>query len=484
MISLKFINAMKKIIYSIVAALALLTSCRSGKEYNRPSIEIAASFRGANGNTLQADTISIASIRWKDFFTDTALQQIIDSVLHRNYNMAVALNNIRLNDQYLKQANVAWLPVVKAGISASSNRFSDNSLNGTNGFNLNNTIGTNHLDDYSVNLGASWDADIWGKIKNQKEVALATYMQSTETVKALQTRLISVTASSYYNLLMLHEQLAIADKNLILNDSIVHIIRLQMENGEVTALAVQQAEVQKKKTASLIPILEQALYIQENALGILMARQPGSLAITQNLYSFTIPDTFKTGIPASLLSYRPDVRESEFALRAANARIGVSQANMYPALSINVVGGLNSFQSGNWLTLPASLFGNVAGNLLQPVFNKRRLKTQLNISKIEYEQVVINFKSKVMNAATEVSDALIQAEKLKEKIEIANSQNIILKSALPNAQLLFTNGMANYLEVISVQQNLLQNELDIANLKRQQITAYIQLYRSLGGGVK
>jgi len=355
-------------------------------------------------------------------------------------------------------------------------------LNGENGFNLNNTIGADHLDDYSVNLGVSWEADIWGKIKNRKEAALVTYLQSQEAAKALQTRLIAASASAYYNLVMLHEQLDIAKRNLVLSDSIVQMMRLQMEGGEATALAVQQAQVQQKITASLIPTLELAVGIQENALGILMSRQPGSITTTKDMSGFIIPDHFKTGVPASLLSHRPDVRESELALRAANSRIGVAQANMYPALSINAVGGLNSFQSGNWLTLPASLFGNVAGNLMQPVFNKRRLKTQLAVSKIEYEQLVANFKRNVLAAATEVSDALIQSEKLKEKVEITYSKNSILKEAVPNARLLFTNGMANYLEVITVQQSLLQNELEIADLKKQQITAYIQLYRSLGGG--
>jgi multidrug efflux system outer membrane protein len=216
----------------------------------------------------------------------------------------------------------------------------------------------------------------------------------------------------------------------------------------------------------------------------LMSRQPNVLPTTQDLSSFVIPDDFKTGIPASLLSHRPDIKESELVLRAANARIGVAQANMYPALSINAAGGLNSFQADKWLVLPASLFGNAAGNLLQPIFNKRQLRTQLNVSKIEYEQAVINFKSKLLNAAGEVSDALMQLEKLKEKIEIYNSQNLILQKAVPNSQQLFINGMANYLEIITAQQGLLKNELESADLKRQQITAYIQLYRSLGGGVQ
>jgi multidrug efflux system outer membrane protein len=477
---------MNKIVYSMAAVIMLIAACSVGKEYNRPGLDTAdVSFRGATDRLIpqKPDTSSIAVIPWKTFFTDTTLQRLIVRVLANNYDLNTALNNISLNGEYLKQARIAWLPSVSANVSANSNRFSDNSLNGPGGFNLNNTIGASHIEDYSANIGVSWEIDIWGKVKNQKQAALASWLQSAEAAKSLQTRLIAATAAGYYNLQMLHEQLTIARENIALNDSIVNITHLQMENGAATALAVQQAEIQKKSTQSLIPTLEQALRIQENALSILMARQPGAISLDIVYNKFNIPAQFQTGIPAQLLSRRPDVRESEYALRAANAQIGLAQANMYPGLSISAVGGANSFQAANWLVLPASLFGNIAGNLIQPIFNKRKLKTKLNITKIEYEQAVANFKSKVLNAVSEVSDVLIQSEKLKEKIGITESQYSILQKAIPNAQLLFNNGMANYLEVITVEQNLLQNKLELADLKRQQVTAYIQLYRVLGGGV-
>lgn len=471
-------------IYVIIIGALLLVSCSIGKEYSRPQIETPASFRTTNGNMSTLDTNYITPLHWKEFFSDVVLQQIIDSVLKRNYDKLVALNNIQLNEQYLKQAKVAWIPNVTTTISAGSNRFSDNSLNGENGFNLNNTIGSHHLDDYSANLGVSWEIDIWGKIRKQKEAALVSYLQSQEASKALQTRLIAATASAYYNLSMLHKQLDIARKNLALNDSTVSMIRIQTENGEATTLALQQAEIQQKSTASLIPDLEQALMIQENALNLLMGEHAEDIHMGDGLDHFTIPEKFETGIPVQLLNRRPDVREREYVLRAANARIGIAQANMYPALSISVAGGINSFQFNNWMTLPASLFGNVLGNIVQPVFNKRKLKTQLNISRIEYEQAVVHFRKQVVSAVTEVSDALITSEKLKQKMEIIHSQNHLLQMAVPNARLLYFNGKANYLEVISAQQNLLQNELGLANLKREQVSAYIELYRALGGGIE
>lgn len=478
---------MNKITYIIVFITLFFISCRTSRKYNRPQIETAVAYRTAEPKQTdlsETTATGIAELPWKSFFTDPVLQSIVDSVLLHNYDLSVALNNVRMNDEYLRQSKVAWLPSITAGVSASSNYFSENSLNGNNGFNLNNTIGSKHIDDYSTNMGLSWEVDIWGKAKNHKAAAMATWLQSKEAAKYVQTQLISTTASAYYNLLMLDEQLKIAHKNLALNDSIVSLIRVQMQNGEATALAVQQAEVLQKETSALIPTLEQAIFIQENALGILMNREPGNIMRKgSGPDGFNIPEKFVTGIPAEILSRRPDVRESEFALRAANARVGVAQANMYPSLNINASTGLNAFQIGNWLALPTSIFGNVAGNLMQPVFNKRKLKTELNISKLTYERTAADFRYKVLNAVTEVSDALVKTEKLREKITIAKSQYGILQQAVPNAKLLFSNGMASYLEVIAVQQNLLQNELSLADLKRQQVTAYVQLYKALGGGV-
>jgi outer membrane protein TolC len=172
------------------------------------------------------------------------------------------------------------------------------------------------------------------------------------------------------------------------------------------------------------------------------------------------------------------------ALVMANAQVGVAQANMYPALSITAGGGLESFKSSNWFNIPGSLFGLAAGTVLQPVFRQKQLKTQFEIAKIEREQAVIQFRQSVLLATGEVSNALVQAEKLKEQRVLAGSQVSTLKEAVGNAQLLFKSDMANYLEVITAQTNALQAELNLAAIQRSQLGAVVELYRSLGGGWK
>jgi NodT family efflux transporter outer membrane factor (OMF) lipoprotein len=328
----------------------------------------------------------------------------------------------------------------------------------------------------------SWEADIWGKIKNQKSKALAEYLQTTEARKALQTTIVSGVADGYYNLLMLDAQLDIARANLALNDSTLRIIRLQYDAGEVTALGVQQAEAQEMSAKELIPQLQQSILLEEDALSVLAGRLPDSVERGQRLDNVAVRDALTAGVPAQLLSRRPDVRSSELALTAANASVGISKAAMYPTITITPQGGWDTYIFKNWFNIPGSLFGAVAGGLTQPVFQRKKLKTQYEEALVDREKTIIQFKQSVLVAVGEVSDALATIEKLKEQQTVAASRVLKLQQAIANANSLFRNGMANYLEVITAQSNVLQSELELASIKKGQLSAEVELYRSLGGG--
>jgi outer membrane protein TolC len=172
------------------------------------------------------------------------------------------------------------------------------------------------------------------------------------------------------------------------------------------------------------------------------------------------------------------------ALIIANTQIGISQANLYPALNITAGGGLESFKASNWFNIPSSLFGLAGGAIAQPLLRRRELKTQFEIAKMERDQSVIEFRQSILQAVGEVSDALVQVEKLKQQEAIANAQVDTLNRAVFNAQLLFKSDMANYLEVITAQANSLESELNLATIRRRQLNAMVELYRSLGGGWK
>lgn len=463
--------------YALLVLIAALSACKVSKDIQTPQAVLPATFRG----DVTHDTTSIADIPWKSFFTDATLQQLIDSALVKNYDMQLAIKNIDAAQLLVKQVKWNYVPAVGLNVTASSSRPSDNSLNGIS---LAQFLGTKHIEDYSVNISLSWEADIWGKIRNQNKSAVAAYLQTSEARKAVQTNLVSGVSQGYYNLLMLDEQLNIAKKNVALNDSTLRIIQLQYNAGQVTSLAIQQAQAQQQAAAQLVPQFEQDIALQENALRILSGELPDKIARTQKLNNISFTDNLSAGVPSALLSRRPDVKSQELALNIANAQVGINQANMYPALRITATGGVNSFKASNWFNVPASLFGIVAGSVIQPLLQRKELSTKYEVAKVEREKTVIQFRQSVLNAAGEVSDALVKIDKLKEQQTIAANRVNALQQATSNANLLFKNGMANYLEVITAQGNVLQGELQLASIKTARLNAVAELYRSLGGGWK
>ena len=453
------------------------SSCRIGKEYQRPPLELPTQFTAIPF----ADTSSIADLEWKSFFTNADLQNLLDKGITYNHDLLIAMKRIEIAQQRVNQSKLLQLPELNFQATASINRPSDNSLSGLS---TSSFLGKSYVENYQALVSISWEADIWGRLRSQKEATLAEYLQTHEAAKAVQTQLVTNIAQGFYNLLMLDKQLEITRRNLLLSDSFVNATRLLKDAGIVNALAVQQAESQRQSTALLIPQLEQDVALQENALQVLTGQLPGTLSRTASLNEFAVPDDLSSGLPASLVSRRPDVRANEMALIAANARVGVAHANMYPALNISLGTGLESFKASNWFSIPNSLFGLAAGTVVQPIFRRKELRTQFEIAKLQREESVIQFRQSVLRAVGEVSDALVLLDKLKQQELIATAQVDTLKHAIFNAQLLFKSDLANYLEVITAQANALQAELNLAAIQRQRLSAMVDLYRSLGGGWK
>jgi multidrug efflux system outer membrane protein len=471
---------MKKYINTFAFMLLLaLSACKVSKDIETPKPALPVAFRDA---ATASDTTSIADIQWKNFFTEATLQKLIDSAIANNYDMQIAVKNIEASQLLFKQVKWNYLPDANLNVTASSSRPSDNSVTGLSLSQYN--IGSRHIEDYSASLALSWEADIWGKIRNQSKSALAVYLQTTEAKKAIQTNIVAGVSQGYYNLLMLDEQLNIAQKNVKLNDSTLRIIRLQFDAGQVTSLAVQQAEAQRLAAAQLVPQFEQNITIQENALRILTGTLPDKIERSATLGQLNIPENIPSGLPSAIVSRRPDVRTAELALVIANSKVGISKAEMYPALRISASGGVNSFRASNWFNIPASLFGVVAGSVIQPLFDHKRLSTAYKVAQVDREKNVLQFRQTVLNAVGEVSDALVRIDKLKTQQSIAANRVNTLQQATGNANLLFRNGMATYLEVITAQGNVLQSELELASIKRAQLSAVSDLYRSLGGGWK
>lgn len=466
----------KNIILTFAIALGSV-SCVSKLAYTEPDLPLPEKFQ----YTATADTASIANLEWKQFFNDPMLQGLIEKGIKNNYDLQIALKQVAASQEKLKQAKYMQYPDVGFGVTGQISKPSKNSMNGQS---LNLFLGQSHVEDYNAAFNLSWEADIWGKIKNQQEVSRMQYLQTYEGSKAVQTQVVAAIAQGYYNLLMLDKQLGIAKSNLELTSNTLMITQKMWESGDTTSLGVQQASAQKQATELLISQLEQNIAIQENALSILVGETPNKVNRTIEMSDTSLPQNITAGLPAAMVSRRPDVRQQELVLLESNAMVGIAQANMYPALKITANGGVNSFKFDNWFQIPASLFGSVLGGLTQPIFQKRQLKTDLEVAKIQREKNVLAFRQSVLNAVGEISDALVSNENLKVQEQKAAEQSTMLKDGIKSAQLLYKGGSANYLEVITAQGNSLQAELNLASIKRQRLSSIVDLYRALGGGWK
>jgi multidrug efflux system outer membrane protein len=468
-------SVLYKIGISLFAGV-LLTSCVVGKKYSRTDLNAPEKYREAI--TLTGDTILHP---WKSYYKDPMLVSLIEKALVKNNEVLIAIKSMEQLDLTYKQAKLSLLPTLDFDAGASRSYQSKNSLNGSLSAQF---TSKDYLDDYSANLRLSWEADIWGKAAMQKRDAKAGYFAQKENLSALKTRIIVQVAQSYYNLLGLDEQLKIAQKNIDLSNSTLSMMQMQYNSGLISSLALYQTEAQKKTAELLVPLAEANIAVQENALQILCGEYPDSITRSGNLDAAELNVSLSSGVPAALLSRRPDVKAAEYAVMSANAKTGLAKATMYPTLSLSPSIGINSFEFDTWFNFPGSVTKTIAANLVQPIFKKRQLRTAYEIAVLEQEKAVVQFKQSFITAVGEVSDAMSKLKNADKRMELATEKSVSLDKATHDANLLYKSGMATYLEVIVAQNSALQNDLDVVAIKLEKLNAAINLYRALGGGVE
>jgi len=290
-------------------------------------------------------------------------------------------------------------------------------------------------------------------------------------------------AKSYFNLIMLDEQLRIAKHNISLNNSSLQSIEALYIVGQVTDFAVQQVQALQLQALAMVPTIEQEIRLQENALHLLSGQLPGTQQERSKLMDINFTSEFSTGLPSTMLRHRPDIRHDELELTIANAKVGIQKAQLYPSLRITATSGVNALKASDWFNIPSALFGMVAGSVVQPLFQHKQLKTQYELAKQDREKSVIRFRQTVLNAFTEVTDALTKIDKLEQQEQLSVQRVSTLQQASAKSNALFLGGMVNYLEVLTAQKSTLESELDLAFIRCQRLYAITDLYRSLGGGV-
>ena len=449
---------MRNIIKATLAVLTFSLLTSSGglyKKYERPSVTFVDSLY-RRMDIAPGDTVSTASVSWDKIFTDPILQEWIKLGLEHNTDMNVARMKVEESQAYLHAARRALLPGV--GFSASGG------LPGS----------------FSASVTASWETDIFGSLRNAKRKAEAAVQQSEAYKQAVQTQLVATIANSYYMLLMLDEQLNISNRTLKTWEENIRAMEALKRAGKTNEAAVLQAKANKLSVEANVLTLEKEILALENSFCALLGTVP--MSITRGkLEDQKLPEKLCAGVPADLLSKRPDVRQAEMSLAQYFYDKNIAQAAFYPNLSLSGALGWTT-GSGAIVLDPGSLIANLIASVSQPIFNRGALKARKLAAEAQYKQAVYNFRQSLLDAGVEVNNALSLWQTAKRRVELDKKQIVNLQAAVWNTQLLMKHGNASYIEVLTAQKNLLQVELGEVSDRFDEIQSVINLYHALGGG--
>ncbi|MEF9986175.1 MAG: TolC family protein [Bacteroidales bacterium] len=451
---------MKKIFLMVTFAIAM-SSCSLYKTYQRPQIQTDSLFRN-----ISLDTTTMATMVWRDLFTDPQLQMLIELGLKQNSDLNIARLRVTEAQATLQAARMAYTPSLAFTPQGTISSFDNVKASKS----------------YQLSFSSNWELDIFGKLTNSKRAAKAAFEQSDAYRQAVQTQLIAVIANSYYMLLMLDSQADISARTAINWAENVKTMRALMKAGKYNMAAVSQAEANRLSVESSLLLLRRQINEVENSLSVLLGQSAQSIKrgvlSTQNF-----PSQLYAGVPLQLLSNRPDVREAEFNLAQAFYYTNRARSAFYPNISLSgAAGWVNGV--GQAIVNPGKLLLSAVGSLAQPIFNKGLNKAQLKIAKAKQEEAKIAFQQLLFNAGADVNNALVQWQTARQQIVLDEQQINALNTTVKSTELLMQYGNTTYLEVLTAKQYLLQAQLKQVSDCFSEIQGVINLYHSVGGGLQ
>ena len=458
----------------VIAAAILTSGCVVGPNYHRPSVQTPPAFRATTEST--PDAFSIADRKWPEVFADPQLTALIGTALTDNYDVRIAAARVlETRAQYAIQRSFLFPTVsgsatdtTQRGSSVGSITFIPRGLN----------LDVNYL---STGFNLNWELDFWGRLRRLNEVARAQYLATVEGKRAVITTLVGDIMNNYFYLLEADSELDISRRTLEVAKRSLELTTIRREGGVATSLDVRQAEQFLYTATATIAASERQIEQFENLLSQLTAKVPGPIARTRKLTDFFTPPTIPSGLPAALLERRPDIRQAEQQLVAANANIGAAKAQYFPQIELTGLLGVQSRALTSLFTKPAENF-SIAPSGTVPVFNAGRIRNGVRYSEAQQQEAVAVYQKTVNTALREVSDALIAYTKLGQQ----RGQEELLVKALEDAQRLsdlrYRGGLDSYLQVLDAERNLFTGQLELARLRRDEQSAIVNLYRALGGG--
>lgn len=452
----------------LIAVAGLFQACNLSKDYDMPNYEDLDVIRDNSSN----DSTSTADLKWDEVYKDEQLKGLINEALANNIDINMALANLKNAEAMLMQQKGAQLPNVNLNVQATQSKLA-NTISPATGF---------AQQQYSAYLTASWEIDIWGKYRAAKRSAIADLFANQSFLNAVKTRIISNVSGSYFQLMAYDAQLKLAEKTVEKRAAYVETLKALKKASIVTEADVQQAIANLATAELIVPDLHQAIRNTENALSLLLMRTPGEIE-RGKLEEQDLNFDFNQGVSALLLSNRPDVLQAEWSLRSTCELTHVARTQFYPSVTLTGRGGFVS-NSPAELFDPTSFFANLAGGLIQPLFNQRLNRANLDKRLAAQELAVYNYKYAFLNAGREVSDALYSFEMANEKIDFTTKQTDALQRAVEMNEELLAYGKVNYTVVLTAEQQYLNAQLTALDVKLSKYLSLIEIYRSLGGGWK
>ncbi|MEK6484861.1 TolC family protein [Myroides odoratimimus] len=454
-------------IYIGALAIGMLASCQSTQSYQHLDIAAKELYR----DTQEGDTLSIGMMPWQTLFKDAKLQELITEGIENNLDLKIGIERLHASEALLKQSKAAFLPDLSIGGGVKRSR-----LSYPQGFGF-----VKNATQYDVFANTSWEIDVWGKLASSKRAAYYRMLQSDAGQKAVQTQIVAQIADYYYQLLALDQQQTIIEKTIVNRKVDVETMQKLKESSVVTGAAVVQSEANYYDAEATLPGVKRQIREVENALNVLLGKPVGTID-RANLTVQELPIEPSIGIPAHLLKNRPDVMAAEYELAAYFEDVNAAKRAFYPSLNITGGVGFSSYEFKDWFT-STGLFANIAGGLLQPIFNKRQNKTRLEIAKASYQEKAYNFQKTMLVAGQEVSDALYAYEMAGEQLTMRQQQVDKLALAVDyTKKLLVYHSSTNYTDVLTSEQAHLYAQLAHSNDQLLEWQAIIKLYKALGGG--
>lgn len=428
---------------------------------------------------------NIAVIKWKDFFTDVNLVGLIDVALANNQELNMMLQKIAVSKNEIQVRKGEYLPFVGAYAGAEIEKVGEFTRNGAVEKNLTIHDGEEFpepLTNFSVGLTASWELDVWKKLRKGKKAATLEYLATVEGKNFMVTQLVSEIASAYYELMALDSQLMIIEQNLDIQQNALKMIKLQKEAARATQLAVRRFEAEVFKNQSNKFKIQQQIVEAENLINFLVGRYPQSIARNSQDFITTPVNILKSGLPSQLLENRSDIRKAALELSASKLNVEIAKADFFPSIGLKAGVGLEAFKPKFLTSTPESIVYSLVGDIVAPLINRNAIKATYSTANSKQLLAVYEYEKAILNAFIEVENQLSNVQKLNKSYHLKEAQVATLKEAIDLSIKLFKSARAEYTEVLFTQREALDAKIEIIETKRDQLLANVKLYQALGGG--